>query len=71
MDTKNVSFFELDDKSYLMTDNLFLVIYGIIMRILTIIMISMLIIYYHIKKVIMNMLLDIMINVNQHLHHYN
>ena len=95
MDSKNISFFELDGKSYLLIDQnlfgskwynykdaynyydtdvnnilLFLVLNGIIIKMLTIIMILMLIIYYFIKKMIMIMLLDILINIDQQLHHY-
>ena len=60
MDQENVMFSKNQDKSYTMTDlhlnhNIFL---GI--KILTIIMILMLIKYYHLETAIMNILLDIM-----------
>ena len=70
MDSKNLSFFEQDDESYLLIDHYFLISKWYNYKILTIIMILMLIIYYCVKKVIMNMLLDILINIDQQLHRY-
>ena len=70
MDSKNLSFFEQDDESYLLIDHYFLISKWYNYKILTIIMILMLIIYYCVKKVIMNMLLDVLINIDQQLHHY-
>ena len=70
MDSKNLSFLEQDDESYLLIDHYFLISKWYNYKILTIIMILMLIIYYCVKKVIMNMLLDILINIGQQLHHY-
>ena len=70
MAPKNISFIEQDDKSYLLIDHYFLVskwyFYEDTYN------------YYDIdvnnilpyKKVIMNMLLDILINIDQQLHHY-
>ena len=59
MDQENIVFFENDDKSYTIVD-LYLMIdfWGI--KILATIMILMLIKYSYLKKVIMNILLDIM-----------
>ena len=59
MDQENIVFFENDDKSYAIVD-LYLMIdfWGI--KILATIMILMLIKYSYLKKVIMNILLDVM-----------
>ena len=59
MDEENIVFFENDDKSYTIVD-LYLMIdfWGI--KILATIMILMLIKYSYLKKVIMNILLDVM-----------
>ena len=59
MDQENIVFFENDDKSYTIVD-LYLMIdfWGI--KILATIMILMLIKYSYLKKVIMNILLDVM-----------
>ena len=63
MARENINFYEYDDGSYNMD---FL---GI--KILTIIMILMLIKYWYIQKVIMNMLFDIMMYIKGTLYHYN
>ena len=59
MDQENIILFKNQDKSYTMTD-LYLNISFLGIKILIIIMILMLIKYYYLKKVIMNILLDIM-----------
>ena len=59
MDQKNIMFFESDEKSYTMVD-LYLNSRFLGYKILTIIMILMFTKYYYLKKVIMNILLDIM-----------
>ena len=60
MDQEDIMFYKNQDKSYTITD-LYLnhnISFG--MKILIIIMILMLIKYYYLKKVILNILLDIM-----------
>ena len=59
MDQENIVFFENDDKSYTIVD-LYLMIDFWDIKILATIMILMLIKYSYLKKVIMNILLDVM-----------
>ena len=71
MDTKNISFFESDDESYIIVDNYLFNsrfcryedsynYYDINVNNII-----------PIKKVIMNTLLDILMQINRYLHHYN
>ena len=59
MDQENIVLFENDDKSYTIVD-LYLMIDFWSIKILATIMILMLIKYSYLKKVIMNILLDVM-----------
>ena len=59
MDQKNIMFFENDDKAHTMV-GLYLNSRFLGYKILTTIMILMFTKYYYLKKVIMNILLDIM-----------
>ena len=69
MARENINFYEYDDGSYNMVDLYLYDKLGI--KILTIIMILMLIKYWYIQKVIMNMLFDIMMYIKGTLYHYN
>ena len=71
MDTKSISFFECDDESYIIVDNYLFNsrfcryedsynYYDINVNNII-----------RIKKVIMNTLLDILMQINRYLHHYN
>ena len=60
MAQKNIGFYEDDDGSYNVVYQHFYVIDFLGIKILTIIMILMLIKYYYVKKVTINILLDIM-----------